>query len=313
MSHPLPPAVFLTGPTASGKTELALTLCDQFPLEIISVDSVLIYRGMDIGTAKPSAGVRQKYPHHLIDILDPLESYSAAEFRRDALCLMADITARGRIPFLVGGTMLYYRTLQQGLATLPDAQPEVRQKLEMRRQEEGLAALHRQLAELDPEAAERIHPNDPQRIVRALEVVLATGQCMTEAWRQQTGEVLSYRLLKLALWPQDRAILHQHIERRFEHMLANGFVDEVSALYQRGDLNETLPSIRAVGYRQVWQHLQGKLDYGQMRERGIIATRQLAKRQLTWLRSDPQWSRLPMLNYRSDAVSERVRRFADSA
>jgi tRNA dimethylallyltransferase len=297
------------GPTASGKTELALALCDLLPLEIISVDSALIYRGMDIGTAKPSLTLQKQYKHHLIDILDPLESYSAAAFRRDALAIMAEISSRGRVPLLVGGTMLYYRALQQGLAVLPDAQPELRRQLEQRWQQQGLEALHKELQKLDPAAAVRIHPNDPQRILRALEVVLVTGKSMTELWAQQPESELPYRLLKLALWPQDRMLLHARIARRFEQMLAGGFIAEVQALKNRGDLSENLPSMRSVGYRQVWQHLAGELDYEQTKERGIIATRQLAKRQLTWLRAEPELLLLDMLNYQTAQVSERVRRF----
>lgn len=305
----LTPVIFLMGPTASGKTELALALCDLLPLEIISVDSALIYRGMDIGTAKPSLTLQKQYKHHLIDILDPLESYSAAAFRRDALAIMAEISSRGRVPLLVGGTMLYYRALQQGLAVLPDAQPELRRQLEQRWQQQGLEALHKELQKLDPAAAVRIHPNDPQRILRALEVVLVTGKSMTELWAQQPESELPYRLLKLALWPQDRMLLHARIARRFEQMLAGGFIAEVQALKNRGDLSENLPSMRSVGYRQVWQHLAGELDYEQTKERGIIATRQLAKRQLTWLRAEPELLLLDMLNYQTAQVSERVRRF----
>jgi tRNA dimethylallyltransferase len=278
-------------------------------LEIISVDSAMVYRGMDIGTAKPSVEVLRQYPHHLVDILDPAQSYSAATFRNDALRIMADINSRGRVPLLVGGTMLYYRALQQGLAVLPDAQPELRKQLEQQWQEQGLEALHAQLKELDPVAAERIHPNDPQRILRALEVVITTGQPMTELWEQQANEGIPYSVFKLALWPQDRKELHDRIAMRFDQMLEEGFIDEVKGLRDRGDLNESLPSIRAVGYRQVWQHLSGKLDYGEMRERGIIATRQLAKRQLTWLRAEPELALWDMQDYCSKEVMEKIDRF----
>lgn len=298
------------GPTASGKTDLALSLCDRLPFEIISVDSALIYRGMDIGTAKPSPALQKQYKHHLIDILDPAESYSAASFRLDALNRMAEIVKRGRIPLLVGGTMLYYRALQQGLAELPAAQPELRQQLEQRRQQQGLDSLHEELQQLDPAAAQRIHRNDPQRILRALEIAMTTGKSMTELWAKQArSNGLPYRILKLALWPQDRAVLHSRIEQRFNQMLAAGFIDEVQTLKNRTDLSENLPSVRAVGYRQVWQYLDGKLDYGQLRERGVIATRQLAKRQLTWLRAEPDLELLDMLNYQSAGVSDRVRQF----
>lgn len=305
----LPAAVFLMGPTATGKTDLALALCDRLPLEIISVDSALVYRGMDIGTAKPTPELRKRYPHHLVDILDPVESYSAAAFCRDALSTMAGIHARGRVPLLVGGTMLYYRALQRGLAVLPKAQPELRRQLEQRRQEQGLASLHQELQQLDPVAAERIHPNDPQRILRALEVVLATGKPMSDLWALQADSTLPYRVLKFALWPGERALLHERIARRFNSMLAGGFVEEVDTLKKRGDLREELPSMRAVGYRQVWQYLDGRLDYDEMIERGVIATRQLAKRQLTWLRAEPDLVLLNMLNYRTDEVSDCISRF----
>ena len=305
----LPAAVFLMGPTATGKTDLALVLCDRLPLEIISVDSALVYRGMDIGTAKPTPELRKRYPHHLVDILDPVESYSAAAFCRDALSTMAGIHARGRVPLLVGGTMLYYRALQRGLAVLPKAQPELRRQLEQRRQEQGLASLHQELQQLDPVAAERIHPNDPQRILRALEVVRATGKPMSDLWALQADSTLPYRVLKFALWPGERALLHERIARRFNSMLAGGFVEEVDTLKKRGDLREELPSMRAVGYRQVWQYLDGRLDYDEMIERGVIATRQLAKRQLTWLRAEPDLVLLNMLNYRTDEVSDCISRF----
>ncbi len=299
------------GPTAAGKTELAFALHDKFPLEIISVDSALVYRGMDIGTAKPSLAERQRYPHHLVDILDPAESYSAARFRKDALKLMAEVHSRGKIPLLVGGTMLYFRALLQGLAVLPDAQPELRKQLEQRLGDEGLQALHAELAWRDPGSAERIHENDPQRILRALEVVLATGKPMTEHWSQQSEQKLPYRILKLALWPEDRAALHARIAQRFQAMLESGLVDEVKTLYQRGDLNESLPSIRSVGYRQVWQFLDGHLSEDMMRDRGVIATRQLAKRQITWLRSESDLRRLDALTYQFNRVFEYVNQFLD--
>ena len=297
----LPPAIFLMGPTASGKTDLALQLADALPCEIISVDSALIYRGMDIGSAKPNAEILQKYPHHLIDILDPAQSYSAAQFRDDALQAMADITARGRIPLLVGGTMLYFKALTEGLAAMPSADPEVRARLEQQAASEGWAALHTELQRIDPVSAQRIHPNDPQRLLRALEVWHISGQTMTQLRAKQSlekqqllasnGAHLPYNVATFAIAPQQRSVLHERIAQRFQQMLEQGFIAEVEALRQRGDLHIDLPSIRAVGYRQAWAYLDGEYAYDEMIERGIIATRQLAKRQFTWLRSwdDVEW------------------------
>jgi tRNA dimethylallyltransferase len=297
----LPPAIFLMGPTASGKTDLALQLADALPCEIISVDSALIYRGMDIGSAKPNAEILQKYPHHLIDILDPAQSYSAAQFRDDALQAMADITARGRIPLLVGGTMLYFKALTEGLAAMPSADPEVRARLEQQAASEGWAALHTELQRIDPVSAQRIHPNDPQRLLRALEVWHISGQTMTQLRAKQSlekqqllasnGAHLPYNVATFAIAPQQRSVLHERIAQRFQQMLEQGFIAEVEALRQRGDLHVDLPSIRAVGYRQAWAYLDGEYAYDEMIERGIIATRQLAKRQFTWLRSwdDVEW------------------------
>jgi len=286
----LPPAIFLMGPTASGKTDLALALARVLPCELISVDSALVYRGMDIGTAKPDRATLEAFPHHLVDIRDPSEAYSAADFRRDALAAMADITARGRIPLLVGGTMLYYKALLDGLADMPGADAEVRAELEARAEQEGLAALHAELQAVDPQSAVRIHPNDPQRLVRALEVFRVSGMTMTQLREQQSeaaaeGGGLPYTVAQLAIAPAQRQILHERIAKRFDQMLEQGFVAEVERLHRRGDLHGEMPSIRAVGYRQVWDHLEGRLSAAQMRERGIIATRQLAKRQFTWLRS----------------------------
>ncbi|GLX15634.1 tRNA dimethylallyltransferase [Pseudomonas straminea] len=286
----LPPAIFLMGPTASGKTDLALALARVLPCELISVDSALVYRGMDIGTAKPDRATLEAFPHHLVDIRDPSEAYSAADFRRDALASMADITARGRIPLLVGGTMLYYKALLEGLADMPGADVEVRAELEARAEQEGLAALHAELQAVDPQSAARIHPNDPQRLVRALEVFRVSGMTMTQLREQQSeaateGGGLPYTVAQLAIAPAQRQILHERIAKRFDLMLEQGFVAEVERLHRRGDLHGEMPSIRAVGYRQVWDHLEGRLSAAQMRERGIIATRQLAKRQFTWLRS----------------------------
>ena len=301
MIDTLPPAIFLMGPTASGKTDLALQLADALPCEIISVDSALIYRGMDIGSAKPNAEILQKYPHHLIDILDPAQSYSAAQFRDDALQAMADITARGRIPLLVGGTMLYFKALTEGLAAMPSADPEVRARLEQQAASEGWAALHTELQRIDPVSAQRIHPNDPQRLLRALEVWHISGQTMTQLRAKQSlekqqllasnGAHLPYNVTTFAIAPQQRSVLHERIALRFQQMLEQGFIAEVEALRQRGDLHIDLPSIRAVGYRQAWAYLDGEYAYDEMIERGIIATRQLAKRQFTWLRSwdDVEW------------------------
>ena len=299
----LPPAIFLMGPTAAGKTDLAIELTKVLPCELISVDSALVYRGMDIGTAKPSKQVLAEFPHRLIDIIDPAESYSAAQFRTDALAAMAEITARGNIPLLVGGTMLYYKALQEGLAEMPAADPEVRQALEEEAQRLGWPALHEQLAAVDPESAARIHPNDPQRLIRALEVYRVSGLSMTAHRERQSAQStdaaasgraqLPYTVANLAIAPANRQVLHDRIAQRFTQMLEQGFVDEVVALRSRSDLHAGLPSIRAVGYRQVWDHLDGKLTSAEMQERGIIATRQLAKRQFTWLRS---WSDLHWLD-----------------
>ena len=285
MSTSLPPAIFIMGPTASGKTGLALELARHFPCEIISVDSALVYRGMDIGTAKPSTEELAAVPHHLIDVIDPAESYSAARFREDALRLMGEITGRGKLPLLVGGTMLYYRALEQGLSDLPEADVRLRKALEEQMETQGLEALHQRLKEVDPESASRIKPTDPQRILRALEVYELTGSPLSEHYAKQERDPLPYRVLRIALIPSDRGLLHQRIEKRFDQMLQQGFVDEVRHLYTRGDLDDTMPAIRAVGYRQVWQYLEGEWDYDTMRHKGIVATRQLAKRQLTWLRS----------------------------
>lgn len=286
VANSLPPAIFLMGPTASGKTDLAVELVRRLPVEIISVDSAMVYRQMDIGTAKPEPEVLAEAPHRLIDSIDPAEAYSAARFREEALAHMAEISAAGRIPLLVGGTMLYYRALQQGLARLPEADPAVRAQLEQEAKERGWQVLHDRLAQIDPASAERIHPNDPQRLQRALEVYELTGRPLSELWQEQQGEGIPYRVAKLAVAPDDRAELHRRIALRFELMLQQGLVEEVEALYRRGDLTAEMPSIRCVGYRQVWQYLEGELSRDEMSERGIIATRQLAKRQFTWLRSE---------------------------
>ncbi|MBI6528597.1 tRNA (adenosine(37)-N6)-dimethylallyltransferase MiaA [Proteus vulgaris] len=285
-----PKAIFLMGPTASGKTALAIALRQKLPVDIISVDSALIYRGMDIGTAKPDATEQSLAPHRLIDILDPALPYSAADFRRDALSAMEEITAAGRIPLLVGGTMLYFKALLDGLSPLPSANSDVRAEIEKKATEQGWEAIHKELALVDPVAAQRIHPNDPQRLSRALEVYLISGKTMTELTKI-SGESLPYDVYQFAIAPKDRNVLHQRIEARFKQMLTCGFEDEVKSLYERGDLHEDLPSVRCVGYRQMWSYLSGEIDYDEMVYRGICATRQLAKRQITWLRgwNDIHW------------------------
>lgn len=281
------PLICIMGPTASGKTALAIALKQQLQrAELISVDSALVYRGMDIGTAKPDATELAAAPHFLLDIRDPAQSYSAADFRQDALELIAAIRQRGNTPILVGGTMLYFKALLQGISSLPAADPAVRAELEAEAAVKGWQAMHQQLAQLDPVAAARIHPNDPQRINRALEVYRLTGQSLTALTAQQ-AEPLPYQVRQFAIAPTDRAELHRRIEQRFLQMLAQGFEQEVRQLYQRGDLHPDLPSIRCVGYRQMWDYLAGGVDYDTMVSQGIAATRQLAKRQLTWLRSWP--------------------------
>lgn len=282
-NHHKPAALFLMGPTASGKTALAIELRQHLPVEIISVDSALIYKGMDIGTAKPDAAELALAPHRLIDILDPSVAYSAADFRRDALAAMHEITAQGKIPLLVGGTMMYFKALLEGLSPLPSADPEIRAQIEARAAQEGWQVLHDELSRVDPVAGARIHPNDPQRLSRALEVYYISGKTMTKL-TETAGENLPFNAYQFAIAPADRKILHQRIEMRFQMMLKAGFEDEVRALYQRGDLHPDLPSIRCVGYRQMWSYLAGEISYDDMVYRGICATRQLAKRQMTWLR-----------------------------
>ena len=283
-SRPL--AIFLMGPTASGKTALACALSERFPLDLVSVDSALVYRGMDIGTAKPDPATLARHPHALVDIRDPGQPYSAADFRADSLPVMQRISAQGRVPLLVGGTGLYFRALQQGLSDLPEADPATRARLAAEAQQLGWPALHARLAALDPAAAGRIGCNDVQRLQRALEVIELTGRPLSELQRGGTAARFPWRVLKLALLPTDRRVLHERIARRFDTMLAEGFLDEVRALRARGDLHADLPAIRAVGYRQAWEHLDGQTDAATFRDRAIYATRQLAKRQITWLRSD---------------------------
>ncbi len=285
------PVLLLLGPTASGKTALAMQLADQLPVDLISVDSALVYRGMDIGTAKPSKQELESYPHALVDILEPTEHYSAADFCRDAHELVVQSQSKGRLPVLVGGTMLYYHALMQGLNDLPPRDEQLRAQIDARLQAEGLAAGHQWLASLDPEAAAGMHYNNHQRLLRALEVCLLTGKPMSHFW-QQPKKQPPWHYLALGLMPQDRAWLHQRINLRFELMLEQGFIDEVRALRARGDLSLDLPSMRSVGYRQVWQHLAGELDAEQMLLQAQAASRQLAKRQMTWMRGMPALSLL---------------------
>lgn len=288
MPAALPPALCLMGPTAAGKTALAIALAEAGVGEIISVDSGMVYRGMDIGTAKPTADELARAPHRLIDIRDPAQAYSAAEFRADALAAMHEIAAAGRVPLLVGGTMLYFKVLRDGLAAMPDADPVIRVRLEAEAAAQGWPALHARLAEVDPVAAARIPPMDAQRLQRALEVWELTGKPLSQWHAEQAeAEPLPFDLHWLAISPPDRAVLHARIALRFDQMLAGGLIDEVAALKARPDLHAGLPSMRAVGYRQVWEHLEGEYDRDELRLRGIYATRQLAKRQLTWLRGFP--------------------------
>ncbi|MDD5299903.1 MAG: tRNA (adenosine(37)-N6)-dimethylallyltransferase MiaA [Gallionella sp.] len=319
MNPKFPPAIFLMGPTASGKTGVAVELAQRLPVELISVDSALVYRDMDIGTAKPDAATLARAPHHLIDIIDPTEAYSAAAFRHDALRLMADITARGRIPLLVGGTMLYFKALREGLSALPPSDPAVRAALDAEIAQHGIRHLHRQLAQVDAETAARLAPNDTQRIQRAMEIYRITGSPMSALIKQPlpanimpkgvlpyapteaqaygntpalgthhiAEDALPYRILSIALAPSDRAQLHARITARFRAMLEFGLVDELRALRNKYPLHPNLPSMRCVGYRQAWQFIEGEIDAAQLLETGLAATRQLAKRQLTWLRSTP--------------------------
>jgi tRNA dimethylallyltransferase len=273
------------GPTASGKSSLAAALAQRFPVEIVSVDSAQIYRGMDIGTAKPSAAERAAVPHHLIDVIDPTESYSAARFREDALRLMREITVRGHIPLLVGGTMLYFKALREGLSDLPDSDESVRTEIDAEAAERGWPAMHAKLAEIDPLTASRLKPNDAQRIQRALEVYRVSGEAMSQLLERKKGAAPPFHLVELALVPSDRAQLHRRIEARFDAMLERGLVEELRALRKRYALRPGLPSMRCVGYRQAWQFLEGEIDRDGLRNHGIYSTRQLAKRQLTWLRA----------------------------
>jgi tRNA dimethylallyltransferase len=303
-----PLILVLTGPTGVGKTERAIRLVQEAPLEIVSADSALVYRGLDIGTAKPPAAVRARVPHHLIDICDAAECYSAGRFVADALARIADIHARGRVPLLVGGTMLYLRALLDGLAVLPVADPHLRAQLGREAAQRGWPALHARLAALDPQAAARISPNDGQRIQRALEVCCTTGQPISELQRATVSPLAGWRVRFWALAPLKRALLHERLARRFDAMMAAGFLEEVRALHRRGDLSAGHPSMRAVGYRQLWAHLEGEYDLDEAILRGVAATRQLAKRQLTWLRAEgrAQWldSELSQLSWNRDIREE---------
>jgi len=291
-SSKLPPVICLMGPTASGKTALAMALHDALPCDIISVDSALVYKGMDIGTAKPTVEELAKYPHALINLIDVTKSYSAADFCRDALAEIAKIRAKGRIPLLVGGTMMYFKSLIEGISPLPEANADIRATIEAQAKELGWQAVHQMLAEVDPIAAKRIHENDPQRITRALEVFRITGNTLSQL-TEIKGDRLGGDVLQFAITPSDRKVLHQRIELRFKQMIAQNFEQEVVKLKGRDDLHADLPSIRCVGYRQMWQYLNNEVDHDEMVFRGVCATRQLAKRQLTWLRN---WPNLTWLN-----------------
>src|SRR5487761_2183134 len=281
----LPPAILLMGPTASGKTALALAIAARYPVEIISVDSAQVYRDMDLGTAKPSAAERAAVPHHLIDVIDPDQSYSAAQFRNDAARLMREITARGRVPLLAGGTMLYFKALREGLSNLPQADAALRAAIEAEAQEKGWPALHAELVRIDAATAARLNPGDAQRIQRALEVFRITGKPLSALQGARVLGQAQYRFVPLALVPAERALLHRSIESRFDAMLAAGLVEELAFLRGKYALTPELPAMRCVGYRQAWEHLEGAYDRATLRDRGIYATRQLAKRQLTWLRA----------------------------
>ncbi|MDP4028366.1 MAG: tRNA (adenosine(37)-N6)-dimethylallyltransferase MiaA [Gallionella sp.] len=283
----LPPAIFLMGPTASGKTGVAVELAQRLPVELISVDSALVFRDMDIGTAKPDAATLARAPHHLINIIDPTEAYSAAAFRHDALRLMADITARGKVPLLVGGTMLYFKALREGLSPLPQADAALRAELDAEIAQYGIEHLHRELAKVDSETAARLHPTDTQRIQRALEIYLISGKPMSELIKAQKQDEPPYRILPIALIPSDRAVLHQRVAARFSQMLQQGLVDELRGLREKYPLQRNMTSMRCVGYRQAWEFMEGEITAAELREKGIAATRQLAKRQLTWLRGMP--------------------------
>ncbi|WP_415896221.1 tRNA (adenosine(37)-N6)-dimethylallyltransferase MiaA [Neptuniibacter sp. PT34_22] len=298
------------GPTASGKTDLAMKLYDHMPCEIVSVDSAMIYKGMDIGTAKPDHETLARYPHRLIDICDPSEAYSAAEFRMDALKQIEGIRSAGKVPILTGGTMLYFHALKNGLANLPEADAAVRERLLQEAEAEGWAAMHARLAEVDPESAKRLNPNDAQRLQRALEVYEITGRSMTDLWAEQEKQKPDFPIVSLAVMPQERSELHDRIARRFDIMLEQGFVDEVRTLWDRGDLDLQMPSVRCVGYRQVWEYFAGTWDYDTMKFKGVVATRQLAKRQVTWLRS---WENLNWIDTHDTNLLQNALKFIEGS
>jgi tRNA dimethylallyltransferase len=310
-NSPLPPAILLLGPTASGKTDLALRLADQYPIDLISVDSALVFKDMNIGTAKPDADTLKRYPHSLVDVITPEESYSAARFRSEALAAMADSTARGRIPLLVGGTMLYVKALLEGLSDLPQANATLRAEIDARAQQQGWPAIHEELAKLDPITAARLAPNDSQRIQRALEICLLSGRPASALYAEQQQQTAPpYRFLSLALLPSDRAWLHERIALRFKLMLQQGFIEEVEALRSKYTLHADLPSMRCVGYRQTWEMLEGILPAKELEERGIYATRQLAKRQITWLNNTIGCEAFDCLqNNNADLIGRRVAEF----
>lgn len=302
-SKKLPPAIAILGPTASGKSNLALSIADHFPIEIISIDSAQVYRYMDIGSAKPDPQILTKIPHHLINLIDPDQQYSAAQFRHDALLTMKEITLRGNIPLLVGGTMLYFKALREGLSDLPPADQQIRKEIEASAAEKGWSTLHHLLQSVDPMSAERIQPNDSQRIQRALEIYYLTGKPMSQQMVSSQPASIPYRLISIALLPSDRKVLHQRIQHRFETMLKMGLIEEVRSILSQFPLTLEMPSIRCVGYRQVYQYLQGQLSLMELREKGAAATRQLAKRQLTWLRSMEQLTEFDCL---ADNLLEQV-------
>lgn len=301
--------IFLMGPTAAGKTDIAVELTQCYPCDIISVDSAMIYRGMNIGSAKPSKEILDIAPHRLIDICEPNEIYSAAQFCQNAYKEIGEIIQQKRIPLLVGGTMLYFRALQKGLSELPTADPFIREKIISEAQLLGWDVLHDRLRKIDPITANKIHPNDPQRLQRALEIYELTGQAPSDHYSKNNHSAFPYPIINIVLAPSNRDVLHERIATRFQQMLSQGFIEEVSHLRERSDLNLNLPSMRAVGYRQVWEYLDGKMTYAEMVNRGIIATRQLAKRQLTWLRAWPECTWFDSLDTN---VTEKIRKHLDS-
>ena len=298
-----PPAIFILGPTASGKTALAMGLADRFPVELVSIDSAQVFRDMNVGTAKPDAATLARYPHHLIDLISPEETYSAARFCSDALQVMGDITARGKVPVIVGGTMLYYKALTEGLADMPKADAAIRAQIDAEAAIHGWPHMHMELAKVDPESAARLKPNDAQRIQRALEVVRLTGKTMAAIYATQERQPFPYKRLTIALMPTDRAWLHERIAMRFDIMLAQGLVEETRALRNKYKLRAELPSMRSVGYRQVWEMLEGEIPPQELRDRGIFATRQFAKRQITWLNSLPN---LALFDCMKPALAETI-------